>query len=88
MRDAVNTHNSESSKRVGKSNLRLKNVTDEPICKAYLRNRDTDIENKRVDTTQERGVGIDWEVGIDIIHGSSSGVSCSVMSDSLRPDKL
>lgn len=33
MRDAVNPHNSESSKHVGTSNLRLKNVTDEPIAK-------------------------------------------------------
>ena len=36
MHDVVNPHNSESSKSVSKSNRSLTNVTDDPICKAYL----------------------------------------------------
>ena len=37
------------------------------IC-GYLksRNRDTDIENKRMDTKWEGGGGMNWEIGTDI----------------------
>ena len=30
------------------------------------RNRDTDVENKRMDTKGEGGGGMNWEIGIDI----------------------
>ena len=29
------------------------------------RNRDTDVENKSMDTEGERGGGMNWEIGID-----------------------
>ena len=36
--------------------------------RSYLqsRNRDTDVENKRMDTKGEGGGGMNWEIGIDI----------------------
>ena len=30
------------------------------------RNRDTDVENKRMDSKGERSWGVNWEIGIDI----------------------
>ena len=30
------------------------------------RNRDTDIENKNLDTKRGKGGGMNWEIGIDI----------------------
>ena len=35
---------------------------------SYLqsRNRETDVENKHMDTKGERGDGMNWEIGIDI----------------------
>ena len=30
------------------------------------RNRDTDVEDKLMDTKGERGGGMNWEIGIDI----------------------
>ena len=36
---------------------------DDLIYKAEV---DTDIENKHMDTKGERGVGMNWEIGIDI----------------------
>ena len=37
---------------------------------SYLqsRNRDTNVENKCTDTKGERGRGMNWEIGIDIMY--------------------
>ena len=32
----------------------------------YKKNRDIEVENKCMDTKGERGVGMNWEIGIDI----------------------
>ena len=40
-----------------------KNGTDEPIGKTET---DTDVENKHVDTKRNGGVGMNWEIKIDI----------------------
>ena len=32
------------------------------------RNRDTNVENKCTDTKGERGRGMNWEIGIDIMY--------------------
>ena len=40
------------------------NGTDEPICKAEI--RDTVIENKHMDTKGEEQSGMSWEIGTDI----------------------
>ena len=36
--------------------------------RSYLqsRNRDTDVENKHMNTKGEKGDGMNWEIGIDI----------------------
>ena len=47
-----------------------KNGTDEPVCRAET--RDTDVENKRMDTKGEKWWGgggvMNWEIGIDIYY--------------------
>ena len=40
-----------------------KNRTNEVVCN---RNRVKDVENKLMVTKEERGRGINWEIGIDI----------------------
>ena len=42
-----------------------KNGADEPVCKAE---RDTDVENKHMDTKggKQGGGGMNWEIGIDM----------------------
>ena len=40
-----------------------KNHTNEVVCN---RNRVKDVENKLMVTKEERGRGINWEIGIDI----------------------
>ena len=44
------------------------NLKENWYRRSYLqsRNRDTDVENKRMDTKGEREGGMNWEIGIDI----------------------
>jgi len=57
----------------------------------FTKQRVTDVENKFIVTKGKVGGRINWEIWIDIyilLHIRCMCVSCSVVSDSLRPHGL
>ena len=57
----------------------------------FTKQRVTDVENKFIVTKGKVGGRINWEIWIDIyilLHIRYMCVSCSVVSDSLRPHGL